>query len=677
MFDHAQSPRLGQKTAPENPGIRSFVGIEIPEASYHGAMIYRADRKVIQVYDSELEAWEDAVGGQENQLTFVQATTPVARSIGDQWYDTSVTPRVLKSWDGDSWELGAIEFSPSSVLRNSNMEEMTVENNVAQSDQFAGWSGYDGTWDFISQETTSPLSGTRSLKITLPTSADSKQVISEIPVPVVPGQIWSVSAQLKLNRQVDTSNTEDVTAALRFHTSDGTTSPSSADNGTSVIWQIVDALNLVEENTLVVLEGDVVVPPGHRLMQISLYSGASADGLGYTAIWDEVNALASNQQINIINDLGEITASITKDGDAVFHDITHSGSFYANPDGFFYGGQLFSSLVSSLPRGRLSKITRTFIDPLSTTTTEISMYATDLQLTEDRSIDFVWNALFESSTSTSQRYDLRCRYNYSATTTPEAATTSSTELFSYRTATSGNIGNDSGVAVAIPVKLDAGFYRFLFTFRNGGGSGSIQAFGTHTVSINDQGPKHDGNSGYWPTDAGGPGQNSEPQQYIKTYDTYIGREWTNNQDPWVSDGNNLTFGNDAATSVGNRRVVLWFHEDIIRADLIGATVDQVELYLYKSEGGSNTIIKIGTHTDIVGRQFFTNIEGKVYNRFTSDPWPDNVGQWVNLDFDLQDWKTSLAGIVIYPQGFDSDKYSGTIKGATHSLKPKLRITYTK
>jgi hypothetical protein len=33
--------------------------------------------------------------------------------------------------------------------------------------------------------------------------------------------------------------------------------------------------------------------------------------------------------------------------------------------------------------------------------------------------------------------------------------------------------------------------------------------------------------------------------------------------------------------------------------------------------------------------------------------------------------------VIYPQGFDSDKYSGTIKGATHSLKPKLRITYTK
>jgi hypothetical protein len=680
MFDHAQSPRLGQRVAPENPGIRIFDGEEIPEVAYNGEMIYRSDRQVIQVYDETYEAWEDAVGGLANQLTFIQSTPPTARSVGDIWYDTSVTPRVMKSWDGDSWELGSTGFSQASVIHNSNMEEPLVQGGVVESDHFAGWVGYDGTWDWVSQETASPISGTRSMKIALPTATSTKRMISAVPVPVLPGQSWRISAQIKLNRTVDTSTSADVAAILTAHTSDGSVSPSAAHNVTTVVWQNVNALNAFSANTVVILEGDIVIPSTHTLMQVSLYSGQSNDGSGYTATWDEVNALSTNSQLSIINNLGEVTASISSDGDASFHDVSYTGTFQAEPESFMYGGQPLSELIASLPHGRLARLERTFTSPLPTTTTELAMYKMDVQLSSDRSVDFAFRGTFESPDTTDMRYNIRCRYEYSATANPgSSATTSSTSLFTIEGSTVGIAGQNSGNALVVSKNLDAGFYRFVFTEEGIGSGNTIQAIGTHDVTITDQGPSFEENRGYWSADAGGSSQNAEPQSFTKTYNCLNGRWWAENSlTSYSGIDDNLLFGNSAnQPSNGNRRLALWFNEDSIRADLSGSTVTKVELYLYKYIGGSDTIVKVGTHTDPAPDDNWNNITGKTYNLFTSTPWANNSGRWLDLNFSLQDWKTTLAGIVIYPSGLNTDQYSGGIKGPAHSLKPQLRITYTK
>ena len=60
MFDHAQSPRLGQKTAVESPGMTLVLSTDLPEAPYPGQQIYLTDLAVSKVYDGA--EWVD-VGG--------------------------------------------------------------------------------------------------------------------------------------------------------------------------------------------------------------------------------------------------------------------------------------------------------------------------------------------------------------------------------------------------------------------------------------------------------------------------------------------------------------------------------------------------------------------------------------------------------------------------------------
>lgn len=95
MYDHAQSPRLGQRVTTDNTAVRMFSGQELPEAPWHGMMIYRKDTQELQVFDSEEDGWIDVVGGQVGQLTYVGDVVPVSTSVGDQWYNTATTPRQL------------------------------------------------------------------------------------------------------------------------------------------------------------------------------------------------------------------------------------------------------------------------------------------------------------------------------------------------------------------------------------------------------------------------------------------------------------------------------------------------------------------------------------------------------------------------------------------------------
>lgn len=129
MPDHVQSPRLGQRVAPENPGIRMFSGGEIPEVSYTGQMIYRTDTQELQVFTDE-GAWEDVVGGQLGQLTFVGGSPPastdqVPLKLGDQWYDTTYTPSKLNYWDGEQW-VPVITESDVEISNNLNASSANV-----------------------------------------------------------------------------------------------------------------------------------------------------------------------------------------------------------------------------------------------------------------------------------------------------------------------------------------------------------------------------------------------------------------------------------------------------------------------------------------------------------------------------------------------------------------------
>ena len=50
-YDQAQGARIGQRTSPENPGVRLCTVSELPEVAYRGQIIYLTDLDVFNVYD--------------------------------------------------------------------------------------------------------------------------------------------------------------------------------------------------------------------------------------------------------------------------------------------------------------------------------------------------------------------------------------------------------------------------------------------------------------------------------------------------------------------------------------------------------------------------------------------------------------------------------------------------
>lgn len=97
-FDQAQSPRLGQRTPVENPGVQVVTLETLPEVAYRGQMVYLVDENSFGVYDGD--AWQ-LTGSGGGSTVFVGPTPPVADAVGNQWLST--VDYQLYVWDGTSW----------------------------------------------------------------------------------------------------------------------------------------------------------------------------------------------------------------------------------------------------------------------------------------------------------------------------------------------------------------------------------------------------------------------------------------------------------------------------------------------------------------------------------------------------------------------------------------------
>ena len=101
-FDHAQSPRLGQKTPIETPNVLLCTSTTMPEVARRGMPVYVMDLGIFRVYDGT--AWRDVGGGTgTGGRTHVGPTEPVADDIGEMWLNT--TNNLLYVWDGTEWVL--------------------------------------------------------------------------------------------------------------------------------------------------------------------------------------------------------------------------------------------------------------------------------------------------------------------------------------------------------------------------------------------------------------------------------------------------------------------------------------------------------------------------------------------------------------------------------------------
>jgi hypothetical protein len=176
-YDQAQSPRLGQKQAPENPGVQILTFDTLPEVAYKGQMVFLTDLEDILVYDGT--AWQETGGGGSISVTgariFVSSTDPSTTETldaGDMWFNSST--KVLKTWNGTSWQTQNLDSG--STVTGSLIRTAASGQRIQMRDD-----GSEGIIEFfagVSGETAGVInpqsSGSRK---TLRIEADRKSVV--------------------------------------------------------------------------------------------------------------------------------------------------------------------------------------------------------------------------------------------------------------------------------------------------------------------------------------------------------------------------------------------------------------------------------------------------------------------------------------------------------------------
>lgn len=93
-YDQAQSPRLGQRVAPETPGQRLVLSTELPEAPWLGQLVYTTDLGLFAIYDGAVWQYSEIIA----TPTVIATSAPFSPTAGLNWFNP--TTQVLSIWTG-------------------------------------------------------------------------------------------------------------------------------------------------------------------------------------------------------------------------------------------------------------------------------------------------------------------------------------------------------------------------------------------------------------------------------------------------------------------------------------------------------------------------------------------------------------------------------------------------
>lgn len=226
----------------------------------------------------------------------------------------------------------------------------------------------------------------------------------------------------------------------------------------------------------------------------------------------------------------------------------------------------------------------------------------------------------------------------------------------------------------------------LFFLRTVGGSGGIKFIGSNSndkavVSVVDWGVRTDavaGGSLSQFNKATGTDDAAPPKTYTKTYSCNWSRSWNSGGSDVNTTNGDLLQG--SYQSYTNRLSWMGFPFATIQSDLVGATVQKVEAYLYYDHWYYNAggTASIGYHNSTATSAPSYNGALDTLDQKQVD-WNVGQGKWVDISsFSLVGWKNgNITGLTISGNGSSNLQYYGRARGNTQSHEPQVRITYRK
>ncbi|CAM5311066.1 hypothetical protein [Streptomyces abikoensis] len=362
---------------------------------------------------------------------------------------------------------------------------------------------------------------------------------------------------------------------------------------------------------------------------------------------------------------GTAVASISDTGAAGFQSL-------AVADRLSWRGTDLQTVLDRLPRGVIAIGRQT--TRVKTTGTEVGWFEIGFDADPAREYRIVVDAHVEPSVGGGE-LRMRLRDGGAAIPTLRSPQVQSAVHQLART------GAWQRVRLELPVSgatLGAGKHRILSTFdvKEGPAGQSVTLIGGDgypaAMYVEDIGPKLNESGGFNTGGSSGgstPDPKPVPQQYTKTYTA----SWSGSYDRRsnYSDfyGDKLLQGYYSETH-GTLAALAGFPADVTK-DLVGATVQKVELFLYfdhfYSSSGGTAVIKTHGHSSRPGS--FSSYSGSKAVAFGR-----NEGKWIDIT-DLFD-PSKTRGIALDPNS-TSDTYYGRAHGVGQANPPQLKVTFTR
>lgn len=394
---------------------------------------------------------------------------------------------------------------------------------------------------------------------------------------------------------------------------------------------------------------------------------------------------------------------ITKDGNAVFSDVSVGGSGYfidQNGNGAIndlsvngaltYGGTLLEDLFAARPKGILFWGAANTISASANSSTETMFLEVDTVLENGRMYRIATTSLLINGTVAGDVATVRLRDG--GASSPTNTSNLLTRVNCRINSTTAGL-NDCRLEIVVAVDdsqapsasvLNSGVHRLALSLGRPSGTGSVSMTTSNgtvnpvTLYVEDLGPLVD-NVGQQFANSGG-GGTVVKQTYTKTYNATWSRFWDNGGDSVNTTNGEIAQGQYSST-FGNRISWVGFPFSTIQSDLSGATVKKVEFYLYFDHWYNNAggTAVIGTHNSTATSAPAYDGSKDDQDRKRVSGWAINAGKWVDMTSVVgSEFKTGAStGIVIGKGPSTSHEYYGKARGFGESGAPKIRITYLK